>query len=300
MKALSTFCLIGAALIAGCGGERAATLVPAGPQQPSVARGSAAQRLIWTIDIYVYGYTYAGQQAVELTGFSDPVGLCTDPSSDLYVVDAGRQEIFVYAPGQLLPFYIYDDFGQTPNGCAFDPTTGNLAVTNKANLTIFPPASAMPLTYTSPQIGSYSYADYDKSGNLYLDGVKTAGGFALAELPAGAKQLTYIKTVNLVKGTRHRAAGIVWDGQDLAVADYASKVLYRIAVSGSTGTIIDTWHLAHWRTSYVPVFVVAGKRLIFPHAGEVQFFSYPPEGHIKNGFLGNIGELLTVSPEVIN
>ena len=300
MKAFASLCFIGSVLVAGCAGERSVAPAPAGAQPSSIARGATVQKLIWTLSIYAYAYTYRGQQVGELQGFSNPVGLCADPNSNLYVVDASRQEIFVYAPGQSLPFYIYDDLGQTPNSCAFDPTTGNLAVANISNLTIFPPASGTPLTYTTPQLLGYDYVNYDKSGNLYLSGAQSGGAFAIAELPAGASKLTYIRVSGLAKGERHRAGGLMWDGRDLAVADFASKVLYRIAISGSAGTILDTWHLAHWKVSYVPVFVVTPKKLIFPHPGDVEFFSYPPTGPPKNGFFGNVGGVITVSPEVVN
>lgn len=301
MKSISSLSFISALLLAGCANDRAMVLSSGAPQQLSVSRGTTAQNLIWSIDGYVYGYTYSGQLAQELTGFSDPAGLCTDPSGDLYVVDAGRDEVFAYAPGQSLPFYIYDDFGQQPNSCAFDPTTGNLAVTNQDNLTIFPPASGTPLTYTTPQMISYFDDDYDKSGNLYIDGARLEGdrGLAIAELPAGAKTITDIK-ISLTKEKPHRPGGIMWDGHDVVVADFPNRVLYRVAISGSTGTILDTWHLSHWTRSYPPEFVVTGKTLIFPHFGEVEFFSYPPKGRAKNGFFGNIGGYLTVSPEVTN
>jgi DNA-binding beta-propeller fold protein YncE len=297
-------CIVAASAIAGCQSSALAPQTSANRLGAALrASGSPAsqggsQQSIWTIAAYVYQYSFSGQQLSELQGFSAPVGLCTDPSGDVYVVDEGRQEVFVYAPGQSLPFYIYDDLGETPNSCAFDPTTGNLAVANSANLTIFPPASGTPLVYTTSKMKAYSYLGYDKSGDLYIDGEGIKGGFALAELPAGRGGLINV-TVSLTKG-KHRAGGLVWDGQDLAISDPLSTVIYRIAVSESSGKILDTWHIANWKLHYTPVFAIDGKRLLFPGHSDVEFFSYPPKGRAKSGFSGNVGNVLTIGPEVIN
>lgn len=298
--------VLAASLIAGCQGAGVAPQAPTSVSGAAVNRlgpsdspATSGQKVIWTIHAYVYAYSFSGQQVAELQGFSAPVGLCSDPSGDLYVVDEGRQEVFVYAPGQGLPFYIYDDLGETPSSCAVDPTTGNLAVTNAANVAIFPPASGTPVTYTSSNMKSYSYLGYDKLGNLYVDGEGNKGGFALAELPAGSGKLRFVSLSNLPQG-KHRAGGLVWDGQDVAIADPLRNVIYRIAISGSSGNIANTHHVAGWRLHYDPIFAVDGKRLLFPAHGDVEYFSYPPKGRAKNGFSGNIGDILTIAPEVIN
>jgi DNA-binding beta-propeller fold protein YncE len=286
----------------GCG---AAAVAPPAENTVAASRvhgASSSTTLIWTIDGYVYAYTLSGQESEVLSGFSAPVGLCSDPSGDIYVVDKGRQLVYVYAPGQTLPFYIYDDLGESPSSCAFDPTTGNLAVTNAANVTVFPPDSGEPLVYKTAGMDAYAFLSYDKSGNLYVDG-STHGngtrGLALAELPAGGKSLTSISISNLSKGM-HRAGGLVWDGQDIAVADSYNKVIYRIAVSGYTGEVVNTWRIWKWHHRYNPVFAIDGKQLYFPDKGLVEFFPYPPKGRPRNGFSGHIGNTLVLTPEVLN
>lgn len=291
-------CILSAAVLAGC---QAGTGAPAA-SVPALSRGrpaSSSQSLLWTIDVYVYAYTLSGQQAEELTGFAEPVGLCSDPSGDIYVVDANKQLVYVYAPGQSLPFYIYDDLGQSPSSCAYDPTSGNLAVANAANVTVFPPASGEPLVYTNATMTSYAFLGYDESGNLYVDGDGPHGRLALAELTAGGKSLTRISISNLSKGT-HRAGGLVWDGQDVVVADSYSTVIYRIAVSGHSGDILNTWHIWQWRRRFSPVFAIDGKHLYFPNKGLVEFFPYPPKGRARNGFSGHIGDALVLAPEPAN
>jgi hypothetical protein len=245
----------------------------------------------------VYGYTLSGKESEKLMGFRHPVGLCSDPSGNLYVVDSGL--VYVYAPGQPLPFYIYDDLNESPSSCAYDPTTGNLAVANAVNVTIFPPDSAEPLVYKDSTMTSYAFLTYDKSGNLYADGGGAHGGLALAELPSGGQSLTHISMSNLSKG-EHRAGGVAWDGQDLAVADSYSMVIYRIAISGYAGDVLDTWHIWQWKYRYNPVFAIDGKKLYFPGNGLVEIFSYPPKGRPRNGFGGDIGTTLVIAPEILN
>ena len=154
-------------------------------------------------------------------------------------------------PGQSTPFYAYSDYFDEPYACAFDPTTGSLAVTNEGynpDVEIFPPDSGTPLMYANPNMTSYSFLDYDKSGNLYVDGYGTGSSFQLAELRAGGGSLTSLAVSGIGSGA-HSAAGLVWDGHDLAVADGLNDVIYRIAISGSTGTILNTWHIAGWKYS---------------------------------------------------
>ena len=299
-------CAIAAAVIVGCQG--ASTTFDRLGATPSMllrsesltSHAATQQSVIWTIvDDEVLGYSLAGQQVAGLGSFPQPpMGLCTDPSGDLYVPDAAHV-IYAYAPGQSNPYYVYDDLGENPISCAFDPTTGNLAVANGLNVMIFPPASGTPLKYHSKSFEHYAYLNYDKSGNLYVDGQGAHGAFELAELPAGGTSLKDISISGLPPG-EDPAAGLAWDGQDVVVADRLSKELYRIAISGSTGTIIDTWHIAGWTRRYAVAFIIDGKQLFFPRDDEVAFFSYPPGKRPKGGFTGRVGNVLSLAPEVIN
>ncbi len=291
-------------VVAGCQGAGVSPQTAVGLSETVASRaGSWISRaktssLIWTIDTNVYGYSLKGKQVAERTGFTDAVSLCSDPSSDLYVVDAGMNVIWEYHPGQSRPFGKLYDLFYTPNACAFDPTTGNLAVANSTNVELFPPASGTPVMYENPNITSYSFLDYDKSGNLYVDGYGTGSSFQLAELRAGGSSLTSIAVSGIGSG-EYNAAGLMWDGHDLAVADGLSDVIYRIAISGSTGTILNTWHIAGWNAHDDAVFAIDGKKLLFPENGKVEFFSYPPKNRAKKSFSGNIGDVIAVTPELI-
>ena len=303
-KARVLCCAVAAMVVAGCQGAGVSPGTTASVSRAaehgagSWISQAKSSNVIWTIDTNVYGYSLKGKQVAELQGFTEAVGLCSDPSSDLYVVDAGEDVIWEYHPGQSRPFGKLYDIFYTPNACAFDPTTGNLAIANNTNVTILPPASGTPVMYENPNMTSYSFVDYDKSGNLYVDGYGAGSSFQLAELRAGGSSLTSIAVSGIGSG-EDSAAGLVWDGHDLAVADGLNDVIYRIAISGSSGTILNTWHIAGWKAHDDAVFAIDGTKLLFPENGKVEFFSYPPKARAKKSFSGKIGDVITVTPELI-
>ena len=268
-KARVLCCAVAAACIAGCQG--AGVSPDANASVPTAAKHGAGSWIspaktsdvIWTVDTNVYGYSLKGKQVGELQGFTEAVGLCSDPSSNLYVVDAGEEVIWEYHPGQSHPFGKLYDLFYTPNACAFDPTTGSLAVANSTNVTILPPASGTPVMYKNPNMTSYSFLDYDKSGNLYVDGSGLSGSFQLAELRAGGSSLNSIAVSGIGSGAAN-AGGLVWDGHDLAVADGLSNVIYRIAISGSTGTILTRGTSRVGRLTMTPSLRLTARSCSFP------------------------------------
>lgn len=253
------------------------------------------EALVYGSDAYVFIYTYAGELVGELEGFpSDPRGLCSDQYGDVYVTAGG--EVYEYQRYGSLPVNVIDDSPEGANSCAVDPTTGNLALANSGNVAIFPPGSFQyPTSYTNPNITSYSFCGYDSEGNLYVDGTGAKNSFQFAELRHGSSTLTSIPLTGL-NNSKHRAGGVQWDGQDVAVADGLSHAIYRVAVSGSSGKVVQTIHLSPWRSHGVVEFYIQGKRLLFPWKERVFFFDYPKGGRPKNGFNdGHEIEEITVS-----
>ncbi len=265
----------------------------------------ATQRpLIYTSAIYVNIYTYSGNQVGQLRGFSDAKGLCSDVNGNVYVVDAGAQVVYEYAPGGTLPINVIDDGGQLPNGCAVDPSTGNIAVANTGsglgqkdgNLLVYPPGSfAAPITYTLPAMEVYMFCGYDAAGNLYVDGVGDKGTFQLAELPGGGNALVSI-AIPMLNHRSHRAGGLQWDGQYLAVDDALKRLIYRLAISGSQGSVADTVRIKGLNRTYIAEFSIQGKTMLFPlSGGRMAFYKYPQGGRPTKGFVGSVGPYITVS-----
>jgi hypothetical protein len=80
------------------------------------------------------------------------------------------------------------------------------------------------------------------------------------------------------------------------VDDALSKVIYRIAVSGSSGTVADTIHIKGYVSHYIVEFSIQGNSLLFPQShGRMVFFKYPAGGRATKGFIGSVGQYIAVS-----
>jgi hypothetical protein len=139
-----------------------------------------------------------------------------------------------------------DPFGFPAGGCAWDPTTGNLAVTNinryccSGNVLVYSGASGTPRQFGSPYQKFAYFLGYDSSGNLYFDGEDLNYQFILSELPKGASNGHEID----ISGGR-----IVWPGMVQSAGPAALYVgdqdcthrqlscLHRLAISGSNAKI---------------------------------------------------------------
>ena len=128
-------------------------------------------------DVDVYAYP-AGTRAGKLTNLAQPAGLCTDTLGDVWVVQSSSAKITEFGHGGAKPIATLTISGaRRLLGCAVDPTTGNLAVTDLGNskgggsLWVFAHAQGTPKNYRDPKI-SFAYFDgYDLGGNLFVDGL---------------------------------------------------------------------------------------------------------------------------------
>jgi hypothetical protein len=179
--------------------------------------------------------------------------------------------ILEYAHGGTTPIATLDDPGYYSEGCAVDPTTGNVAVYRKAKGT--------PQLYSDPDFYTYWLCGYDSTGNLFVDG---GGGSAwLAELPKASRTFTNF-TVN--PGIES-PSGVQWDGMYLAIGDGNHRGLggiYRVSVSGSTVTIVDHVSMPGPRSHRprpIGQFWIQGDTVIGPSVLTVGFWPYPRGGH---------------------
>lgn len=200
-----------------------------------------------TNDVYVYSYP-AGTLKGTLTGFDEPYGMCTDKAGNVFVTNTEKSEILEYKRGAKKPIATLSDTGYYPVDCSVDPTTGNLAVTNfqalgskPGDVAIYAGATGTPTTYSDSSIPLYEFCSYDDKGNLFIDGYNSTGGFAFAELPAGSSGFTNIS----INATIYQPGGVQWDGKYVAVGDQyygngPASAIYRVRVSGSSGTVVGT------------------------------------------------------------
>jgi hypothetical protein len=291
-----------AAALAGCGGG---TFAP-GPHAPGPTNRSWADRqakgetLLYVSDLGANAvdiYTYPdGKLVGNLHDFGSVAGLCADKTGDVFVVDeAGPVQVFAH--GGSTPMRKLATKG-APYGCAIDPTTGDLALTNLSSylygtVSIYPKAQGRPKSYYNKTVSTTDFCSYDDKGNLFIDGGSTSAEFIVAELPKGKQSIGIFHPVKNVT----RAGGVQWDGTDIAFADDGGGVIYRISESGAIKQTITL----HDGTD-VQGFWLDGSTLIGPNAqsdGTVNFWHYPAGGSPAktiSGFSYPIAATISAAP----
>jgi DNA-binding beta-propeller fold protein YncE len=219
-------------------------------QRSWMAAGARHENLLYLSDGggYVYVYAYPGGKLEgTLTGFSLPQGECVDGAGDVFITNTNLSQILEFAHGGTQPIATLNDPGEYPDGCAIDPTTGDLAVTNLSaygsgqtnSVSIYSSAQGTPTLYTDPDIYFMFFCAFDNKGDLFVDGQHFGGaghGFQLAELPKGSSTFTNIAMPVVVDFP----GGVQWDGKYVAVGDQEADVIYHVRVVGITATVVGT------------------------------------------------------------
>src|ERR1700722_11323463 len=221
--------------------------------------GAAANPLLYVssvgngvVDVYNYK---TGEQEGGISGLQYPYGQCVDAAGDIYVTQFFGATITEYAHGQTSPIKTLSGPG-FPIGCSVDPTTGNLAVSSWVSaygssgsdqcggVWIYPNASGTPMLYTDPNVcQGYWPPGYDPSGNLFVE-VDGPPSY-LDELAVGGQSFTEL---SLVGATIHLPTSVMWAGAYLVGGDQQynggnTTAIYRIAISGSTATVVKITNL---------------------------------------------------------
>jgi hypothetical protein len=213
-----------------------------------------------TADVYLYKLPSL-KVVGTITGFSQPQGECSDNKGNVWVTDTNAQTIYELSHRGLLENALSDSSG-FPDACAWDATTGNLAVMSlfgtdgvSGAVLVYPPGSSTPAEYSNPKQYYYNFGGYDGTGDLFFDGRDQSGNFILSELAKGASTA---KTIPLTGGTVYFPGMVQWDRTkgDLIVGDqscggsYVSCV-YLIKVGSKGGTIVGTIQLKGYTGSPV-------------------------------------------------
>ncbi len=249
-------------------------------------------------ELLVFSYP-KGKLLGEITVASGDFGsLCSDGAGDVFVTSEGssfQSYILEYAHGGTEPIATLNDPGR-PSGCAVDPATGNVAVTNVSadnppyyhgDVVIFPNGHGPPAEYSDSSIPFFLYCSYDTAGNLIVAGYD-ASSDGIAELPAGGQSLTDIALDQLIG-----PSSIQWVDayQAFVVAGRSggpsgSVYIYQIKVSGSIGTVSGPTILKNkqHRSSSTYQFWTGDGRIIGPGLAHgnvaelLDFWPYPRGG----------------------
>ncbi len=228
----------------------------------------------------------------DLTGFSQPNGLCVDKAGDVYVASFSGEEVSEYAHGGKRPIKTLAVDGAA-NGCAVDPTTGDLAVTLNCDgpvgacypsgtVLIYKRAERRPETRTDGNSPEMFYCAYDKEGNLFIDGL--GKGIVFAELSKRSKTFTSIALV-LPKSTGAPGA-LQWADGYLAVAAADGNAIYEYRIDGDRASRVHSTPLSGLSSgsSGMSQFWIIGGMVVAPGTtarypkGLVGLFKYPAGG----------------------
>jgi len=237
-----------------------------------------------------------GKVVGHLSGLSGPLGECLDKAQDIWIVDGYAAGLTEYAHGGSTPLATLSDPGSSPYGCAVDPTTGNLAVTNYGNETIDIYADAQG-TPTSYNVGTrVFYCAYDGNGDLFV----TNQSSSLLELPKGGNTFQNF----LIYGDEDYLTSLQWTGGYLVASaeddDRSTQEIYRIKLAGTYGTLVQTTTLDSIAPQQYVQFWVQGNTIIGPAhklRNHLEFWPYPKGGPPKKHPRGEVawGEAVSLA-----
>ncbi|MBV8196768.1 MAG: hypothetical protein JO263_01415 [Candidatus Eremiobacteraeota bacterium] len=218
---------------------------------PDAAKGTLlyiADSGRFAVDIYTFP---ALKLAGKIAGIDRPQGECSDGDGNVWITSTEGLQILEYAHGGTTPIKVLGDPAGHPAGCAVDPTTNDLAVTNltgfsgAGSVLIYRHAGGVPAVYQNPRQSSYFFAAYDSAGNLYASGQTVDAAYSLSLLTKGAHSLSSLA----IKGaTLYFPGTVAWVGSDLILGDQLCRnrkasCFYRASVKGETVTVTGVTHL---------------------------------------------------------
>jgi hypothetical protein len=153
-----------------------------------------------------------------VTGFDGPQGMCSDTSGDVWVTSTYTYQVLEYNHSAVQTNALTVPNEGWPVGCAWDKSTGNLAVTIIENdhgntageIWVYPGGTGTPTAYTDPDPNVFSYfsAGYDGKGNLYFDAENYE--FALTTVGRLAKNANAASSIAIGGGTIYSGGAVQW------------------------------------------------------------------------------------------
>jgi hypothetical protein len=179
---------------------------------------------------------YIGEVAPPPEGFGLPEGMCNDDKGNMYVANSGEFTVDEYTHEGTFVRALSEP-GEYSISCAFDRSTGDLAVSNETNLdngpgsiSIYKNATGSPTTYSSGDFEGIFFLDYmGKTGVLYFDGTNGSNQFVYGSLQNGK-----IKLIKIVGATIKYAGTVAYSAKthSMNVGDQLAAVLYQVSPTG--------------------------------------------------------------------
>ncbi len=240
-------------------------------------------------------YNIAGMLTATLTGFAQPRGLAVDKSGNLYVADTDNFRVLVYAP----PYNGRPTTLQDPNqflaNVAVDGN-GNVAVTNLAttsagpgSVSFYAKGTTRPTNIVSspPTIGEVFFGAFDAKGNLYIDGLDSAGHTTFGIVAGGIKgaaitPLTTSNTFSFPGGVAVTTQGLI------AIDDQVGRTIYTYnppnAKTRSLGSPVFTTTLAGANDPVTFAFTENNRFAVTADAGNgtAALYRFPAGGSLIN------------------
>jgi len=263
-----------------------------------MALEARSEDLLYISDFYgVHVFSYpSGTPVGEIGGFASAQGLCSDRAGNVFVTDTQVRRVWEFAHGGTKPIRsftdIYVDFN--PFDCSVDPTTNNLAVTSQDAefVVIFPNEKNRPQVVYDPY-ATMAWCTYVGKGNLYAEQVYYGHRWHIGVLPKGSSGFTNY----LLDRRAGHAGSLQFDGQHVAVLDYATNILHQLRFSGSKAIMIGSTPLNGAKS--IEQFWIYKKKVIGPDLyGSTYYWNYPAGGSpvkIIQGFTLPAGSTVSVS-----
>jgi hypothetical protein len=256
-------------------------------------------------------YSYPNRKYVgEVGGLTDPLGLCSSSTGEVFATDGNAQQIFEYSHGGTKPIATIEDSGAMPQGCSVDPTTGNLAVANacefvngKCNypgdVAVYTGATGRPVTYSNNVILNPWFVGYDSSGNLFVAGKGGGSNYSLGELARGSGQFTVLN----INDTIGLPTNVQYDGSFVTVSDAKLSEIHRYRIVSNEGQEvgpIPVRAVKRMGQTWIEDYKIFVPNDIGPNSGSVVIENYdPPTGkpkHVEGALVKPFGVTLSVDP----
>jgi hypothetical protein len=236
-----------------------------------------------TVDIL----TYAGGSVHQITGLSEPQGLCTDRST-VWVANTGGSNLVRYSASGV-QLAVLADAGQFPVGCSVD-RAGDVAAANiistssgPGSVSVWPNGGSSPANYAVPGMTRVYGIAYVPNGDLIVDGTNGGSTMSFAELVKGGSSF---RPFTIEGATFTIPGSLQYAYRALAVGHYNALYasIYQVKVEGAHGRIVGSTRVPYGPFCISPFHTV----IVIDPDGKLDVYAYPTGGYIRT-FGGGFG-----------